>query len=376
MLNGRVIKSCGESLMSRKEKLHVAIAGYGLAGACFHAPLIKSTSGLAVKAIVTRSADKQVQARLDFPDAAIFSGLADMLSAAKALGLDLAVIATPNREHAPQSIACLEAGLAVVVDKPAALNSRECIEMIAASKRGKSLLSVFQNRRWDNDFLTLKKLIEEGRLGKILRFESRFERYRPAPRAGAWRETLGFEEGGGVLFDLGSHLIDQATQLFGKPEQVYAEMNVRRAGVGSDDDSFVALSFPSGVKAHLWTSAIAAAVGCRFRLLGAAGAYEKYGLDPQEEALRSGKTPAAESWGVENPANWGKLTTYDNGDRRELAFETVPGAYQRYYEIMRDALQGLSEVPVAAEDALTTLRIIEAARLSAVSRTPQALLIS
>lgn len=343
---------------------NVAIVGYGLAGATFHAPLIKTTAGLQVAAIVARSQEKQAQARRDFPNALIIEDYSRLLEQ-KETKIDLVVIATPNSEHAPQAKAALECGLAVVVDKPIAVNSQECEELIAISKRQKKLLSVFQNRRWDNDFLTIKELIEKGSLGKILRFESRFERYRPRAKTGAWREKLSAEDGGGLLFDLGSHLIDQATQLFGQPDQIYAETNIRREGVLSDDDSFVALSFPSGVRAQLWTSAIAAAQGHRFRVLGSEGAYEKYGLDPQEDALRAGKTPADQNWGIEPESLSGTLTKYNNGQKIQSVLASVPGSYQNFYAQMRDAMNGLCAVPVAPEDALKNLRIIEAARKTA-----------
>ena len=351
--------------MSRN--FNVAIVGYGLAGKVFHGPLIKWTEGLNVSSIVCRAAEKQEQARKDFPDAKIVSDFAAVLNPAQT---DLVVIATPNTEHTPQALAAMKAGIAVVIDKPAAISAAECRELIECMKQTKMLLSIFQNRRWDNDFLCIKKLIAENKLGKILRYESRFERYRPIPKTDAWREKLGSEEGGGLLFDLGSHLIDQATQLFGKPEQVYAEMNCRRAGVKSDDDSFVALSFESGVKAHLWMSAISASQGHRFRVIGTDGAYEKYGLDPQEESLRQGRTPADADWGTEPEANWAKLTQYDdNGQKILSVVPSLPDTYQCFYETMRDAMRGSCAVPVAVEEALLTLEIIEAARKSAQTKS-------
>ncbi|MBX9686172.1 MAG: Gfo/Idh/MocA family oxidoreductase [Candidatus Obscuribacterales bacterium] len=349
--------------MSKKLPLNVAIVGYGLAGATFHAPLIKSTEGLKVSAIVSRSAEKQAQAKKDFDDLRIFASFEDLLQSAS--DFDLIVIATPNTEHAPQAIAAMQAGLAVVVDKPVAINSGECRDLIACSKKTGSSFSVFHNRRWDNDFLTIKDLLAKNKLGKILRFESRFERYRPQAKPGAWREKIGAEEGGGILFDLGSHLIDQALELFGKPESVYAEMSVRREGVKSDDDSFVALSFPSGVKAHLWMSAISASLAHRFRVLGTEGAYEKYGLDPQEDALRAGLSPLDKDWGKENRNNWGTLTLYPGGEKQSLALESLDGKYQEFYAGMRDAILGKGEVPVRAESALAGLEIIELAQESA-----------
>lgn len=349
--------------MTMQKEFNVAIVGYGLAGATFHAPLIKSTDGLLIKSIVTRSPEKQAQAKEDFPEAEIFSDFETLIKHAE--NIDLCVIATPNKEHMPQALKSLQAGIATVIDKPIATNSAECKELIATSSKSGVLLSVFQNRRWDNDFLTIKKLISEGKLGQILRFESRFERYRPIPKAGGWRETISAEEGGGILFDLGSHLVDQALQLFGKPEQVYAECNIRREGIISDDDSFVALSFPNGVRAHLWMSALSASLGHRFRILGTEGAYEKYGLDPQEDALRAGKTPKYSNWGEEAPSAWGTLSTYENGQQKRCALQTEKGNYLQYYAKMRDAMAGNCALPVEASEALVTMQVIEAARESA-----------
>ncbi|MBX9725364.1 MAG: Gfo/Idh/MocA family oxidoreductase [Candidatus Obscuribacterales bacterium] len=283
------------------------------------------------------------------------------------------VIATPNKDHAPQAKAALELGIATVIDKPVATNAKECEDLIETSKKKNALLSVFQNRRWDNDFLTIKQLIDKGTLGTILRFESRFERYRPAPRAGAWRETVSNEEGGGILFDLGSHLIDQATHLFGQANEVYAEVDVRREGVKSDDDSFVALSFPSGVRAHLWMSAMSASQGHRFRVLGSEGAYEKYGLDPQEDALRAGKTPTDKGWGSEPDTKWGTLTQYIDGFQKQEKLKSQEGCYQNFYEQMKEAIRGNGAVPVNPAEALATLKIIEAARQSAKEKSPLSL---
>lgn len=344
------------------KKINVAIIGYGLAGATFHAPLVKATDGLQIKYIVARSEEKQARARSEHPSADIFADLETLLKHAKDIGL--AVIATPNKEHAPQAMALLNAEIHVVIDKPMALNSQQCADLIDLSEKKGTLLSVFQNRRWDNDFLTIKQLMAKETLGKIIRFESRFERYRPTPKADAWREKLNADEGGGILFDLGSHLIDQATQLFGQPDSVYAEIKKRREGVASDDDAFVALGFPSGVQAHLWMNALTASLGHRFRVLGTEGAYEKYGLDPQEDDLRAGKTPKDVGWGIEKKSAWGNITLHKDGLNITGELETAPGAYQRFYELMREAINGSGDVPVNPVSAMNTLKIIEQARKS------------
>lgn len=343
--------------------LNVAIVGYGLGGKVFHAPLVKSTEGMKVSGIVTRSQEKKDQANTDLPSAEIFGSFEELLF--KADQFDIAVITTPNTEHAPQAIAAMKAGLHVVVDKPVAINSGQCRQMIEVSKATGKLLSVFQNRRWDADFLTVKKLIERGALGKVSRFESRFERWRPQPKPNSWRESSAAEAGGGLLFDLGSHAIDQATYLFGKPTEVYAEMDIRRSGIKSDDDSFVSLSFENGIRAHIWVSLVSASAGPRFRVLGSAGSYTKAGVDPQEEALRNGKTPLDADWGMEPEALWGSLSQYKDDIHIEGKVESLRGCHQKFYELMRDAVKGLGPVPVKAEEALQTMEIIELARNSA-----------
>ncbi|MGZ3598705.1 MAG: Gfo/Idh/MocA family oxidoreductase [Ktedonobacterales bacterium] len=342
--------------------VRVGIVGYGLAGSVFHAPLVSSTPGMAVAAIVTGDPERQARARRDYPNVTLHTTADEML--ADPSKLDLVVVAAPNRAHVPVGLAALEAGLPVVIDKPLAPSTNDAERLIQAAKQRGKLLSVFQNRRWDNDFLTVRKLIDADLLGAVTRFESRFERFRPTLKGG-WRERGEPEEGGGLLFDLGAHLIDQALVLFGWPTSVYAEMSVRREGALVDDDTFVALRFAGGEVAHLWMSVIPRQLGPRLRLVGMRGVYEKQELDPQEEALRTGMRPGDEGWGEEPRERWGHLVT----SVEDVAFDghvgTVPGSYETYYALMRDALVHGGPPPVTAESSLATLRIIEAARESA-----------
>lgn len=343
--------------------LRVALIGYGLAGSVFHAPLIAATAGLSVSAIVTSSPARQQQARQDFPAAEILPDAATLwLQASR---YDLAVIATPNRTHVPLGMAALHAGLPVVIDKPLAASVADAEQLLILSQQTGKLLTVFQNRRWDNDFLTVRQLLADGLLGRVTRFESRFDRYRAEPRAGAWRESAAVEEAGGLLFDLGSHLIDQAVQLFGPPQQVYAEMEQQRPGAQVDDDTFVALAFEHGVHAHLWMSVVARRAGPRFRVSGLRGTYEKWGLDPQEEALRVGRRPGEPAWGQEPREQWGRLSTDVGGIHFDGTVETLHGSYERYYALLREALVTGGAAPVDSLDALQTLQIIEAAQQSA-----------
>ncbi len=353
--------------MTETSPLRVGIIGYGLAGAVFHAPLVASTPGMTVAAIVTGNPTRQKRARRDFPAAAIHA-TADQLLANPAL-LDLVVVATPNRFHVPLGIAALEAGLPVVIDKPMAPAVSEAERLLAVAQRTGKLLTVFQNRRWDNDFLTIRRLIAADLLGPIVRLESRFDRFRPVPRAGAWRERPEPEEAGGLLFDLGAHLIDQALLLFGPPTSVYAEVDVRRAGALIDDDTFVALRFEGGQVAHLWGSVIPRRPGPRFRVIGLRGIYEKHGLDPQEDALRNGARPGDEGWGREPRERWGHLVTEIDGLVTESRIETLPGSYETFYSVLRDALLSGDHPPVDPAESLAALRVIEAARESARTGT-------
>ncbi len=341
--------------------LRVAVIGYGLAGSVFHAPLITSTPGMRVAAIVTSNTTRQQQAHQSYPDAAI---LGDAEEVWHPSSYDLVVVAASNRSHVPLGLAALQAGLPVVIDKPMAALLADAQSLLEASKRSGKLLSVFQNRRWDNDFQTVRRLLDSDMLGTITRYESHYDRYRPVPKQGAWRESADPADAGGLLYDLGSHLIDQALVLFGKPVSVYAESAQRRPGAQVDDDSFIALQFASGICAHLWMSVVARIPGPRFRVSGLRGTYEKWGLDPQEDALREGQRPGSANWGIEPKERWGHLTTEVGNLHFDGPIETLPGAYEQYYALLRDALVSGGPLPVDPADAVEALRVLEAAQTS------------
>jgi scyllo-inositol 2-dehydrogenase (NADP+) len=345
--------------------LRVAIIGYGLAGSVFHAPLIAATHGMTVSAIVTSNPERRQRAHSAYPSAAILTSAEQIWQDAS--GYDLVVVASPNRTHVPLGIAAMQAGLPVVIDKPAAPSAADAERLIATSKSTGKLLTVFQNRRWDNDFLTIRQLLasEPDLLGLVVRFESWYQRYRPQPRPGAWRELPDSGEAGGLLFDLGSHLIDQALLLFGQPSRVYAEVEVRRPGALVDDDTFVALEFANGVRAHLWMGVLTRIPGPRMRITGLRGMYEKWGLDPQEDALNAGKRPGDAGWGQEPRELWGRLSTDVDKLHFDGPVETLPGAYETFYTLLHDALLSGGKPPVDPADAVITLRVIEAARESA-----------
>ncbi|GHF36628.1 oxidoreductase [Streptomyces mashuensis] len=350
--------------MAASPSFRVGLIGYGLAGSAFHAPLVAATDGLALDTVVTSDPGRQAQARDRYPDVRVADTAEALLD--RAGELDLVVIASPNRTHVPLARAALEAGLPVVVDKPLAATAAEARDLAALADRRGLLLSAFQNRRWDNDFLTVRRLVADGALGRVQRFESRFERWRPQPKGG-WRESGDPAEIGGILYDLGSHLVDQALTLFGRATTVYAESDVRRPGAEADDDTFIALTHASGVRSHLWMSATAAQLGPRFRVLGTTAGYVKYGLDPQEAALREGLRPdGPHPWGEEPPGSWGRLGSGESpltGGGEPVP--TVPGDYPAYYAAIAHSLRTGARPPVTAEEAAEALAVLEAARLSA-----------
>ena len=336
--------------------LRVGLVGYGVAGSVFHAPLIAATPGLVLHTVVTGDAGRQAEAAARYPGVRAV-GSVDALWAERP---DLVVIASPNRTHAPLAEAALRAGIATVVDKPMTGTAAEAVALAELAQEQGLLLSVFHNRRWDNDFLTLRSLLASGELGAVRRFESRYERWRPALKGG-WRESGDPAEVGGLLYDLGSHLVDQALTLFGPVRTVYAEAAAVRPGAEADDDTFVALEHAGGVRSHLWMSAVAAQQGPRLRVSGSTAAYVKYGLDPQEAALREGARPGATpAWGTEPASAWGML-----GDGPGRPFPTLPGDYPAYYAGIAAALRDGTAPPVTAREAIAVLDVLEAARRSA-----------
>ncbi|NBM16781.1 Gfo/Idh/MocA family oxidoreductase [Streptomyces sp. GC420] len=344
--------------------LRVGLVGYGLAGSVFHAPLISATDGLVLDTVVTSNPERQRQAAAEFPDVRFADSPAELWR--RAGELDLIVIASPNKTHVPVATAALHAGLPVVVDKPVAATAAEARTLAALAEERGVLLSVFQNRRWDNDFRTLQQLIADGTLGEVQRFESRFERWRPQPKGG-WRESGDPRELGGLLYDLGSHVVDQALVLFGPAVRVYAESDVRRPGAEADDDTFIALAHENGVRSHLHVSATTAQLGPRFRVLGSTAGYVKYGLDPQEGALRDGLRPmAGVPWGEEPESCWGHVGADESpltGGGKPVP--TLPGDYLAFYTGIATALRDGTAPPVTAYEAAAALEVLEAARASA-----------
>jgi scyllo-inositol 2-dehydrogenase (NADP+) len=346
----------------------VGLVGYGLSARILQRPLIEA-AGMNIVAAVTH----QVQAlRQTLPEAVALPDLATLLALPR---LDLVVIATPNQLHFPQALAALEAGKHVVIDKPMALDGRECEQLIeAATARGRAL-TVFQNRRWDSDFLTLRQLIARDALGPIVSFEARWDRYRPSV-PDRWRERA--DHGGGVLYDLGAHLIDQALCLFGQPEWIEAEVFSQRQGA-LVDDAFQIRMGQGTRRIVLGSSSIAADASLRYTVHGLKASFRKFGLDVQEQQLRDGLSVDDPAFGVEPPAQWGTLIP--GALARTTA--TTPGPVQaergnwsEFYRILRHRLEsdpGTSQLPVPAGEAAAVIRLIEAARASSATGCRQTL---
>lgn len=345
--------------MAGDKRFRVGLIGFGLGGAFFHAPLIQATPGLALTHVVTGNAERRAQALGDVPGVTVVSDAEALWNS----DLDLVVISTPNRSHVPLALRALSAGFAVVIDKPFALSAQDARQVIDLAYAKKRPVSAYHIRRWDSECLTLRGLMARGELGHILRFESRLERWRPAPKGG-WKERGVAEAGGGLLYDIGSHLIDQALYLFGPVTEVYAELDQRRKTVDSDDDVFVALTHRNGVRSHLWASVFSAQPGPRLRAMGDSGAFVKQSGDIQEAALRAGKQPGQPGWGEEPPERWGIFS--DGVDQR--AVKSEPGAYQDFYAGMVRCLRDGAPPPVDAGDAVLGLEIIAAARRSVAEK--------
>jgi scyllo-inositol 2-dehydrogenase (NADP+) len=340
----------------------VAIVGYGLSGRHFHAPLIAATPGLQVASVVTSNQTRGQQVASDHPGASVVTRPEDLWRSPAAP--ELVVVASPNDAHVAVASAAIEHRVPVVVDKPLAVTADEAESLVDQAERAGVLLTVFQNRRWDTDQLTLRRLLAEDALGTVTRYESRFERWRPEADPQKWRENQAPERGGGVLLDLGSHLVDQAVVLFGPVSHVYAEIDARR-GTDGDDDVFIALRHARGTISHLWASAVAPSPGPRLRVQGTAGGFVVSGLDPQEAALRNGVRPdLAPDWG--QPAEWerGRLVAGD----QSVPVPPEPGNWPRFYALLADALHNGGPPPVDPHDAAATLRLLEAARQSAARR--------
>ncbi|MBV8041581.1 oxidoreductase [Pluralibacter sp.] len=329
------------------DTIRVGLIGYGYASKTFHAPLISGTPGMTLAAVFSSD---ETKVKADWPTVKVVSDPRNLFNDPD---IDLIVIPTPNDTHYPLAKAALEAGKHVVVDKPFTVTLSQARELDSLAHSVGRLLSVFHNRRWDSDFLTIKALIAEGALGEITWFESHFDRYRPQVR-NRWREQGG--PGSGIWYDLGPHLLDQAISLFGLPVSLTVDLAQLRPGAQSTDYFHAVLAYPQR-RVVLHATLLAAAETARYIVHGSRASYVKYGLDPQEDRLKSGERPPLEDWGYD--MRDGVVTRVEGEDRVEETWLTVPGNYPAYYAGIRDALNGNAENPVPASQAIQIMELIE-----------------
>ena len=337
------------------QPINVGLIGFGFAGRTFHAPVIRAVAGLRLATILQRKGN---DAANRYPDVRIARTTEELLASDS---IHLVVIATPNPSHFDLARQCLLAGRHVVIDKPFATTYADAAELVSLADKCGRLLSVYQSRRFDGDFKTVRNLLQSEALGRVVLYESHYDRYRLQLRPGAWREQAG--PGNGVFFDLGPHLIDQALTLFGTPEAVSADVRVERDGAVVDDAFDVTLFYPR-LRAQLRGTMLASKPGPHFVIHGTKGSYIKRGLDPQEEALKRGETPGGPEWGKESPEAWGTLSLVEGDKITERAVPTEPGDYRQYYENVRDTILGKATLAVTPQAALSVMRVLELAHQS------------
>jgi len=338
------------------DSIRVGLIGYGYAGKTFHAPLIAGTPGMTLAAVSSSDAAK---VHADWPNVPVVSEPKHLFNDPN---IDLIVIPTPNDTHFPLAKAALEAGKHVVVNKPLTVTLSQARELEALAKSLGRLLSVFHNRRWDSDFLTVKALLSEGTLGEIAYYESHFDRYRPQVR-NRWREQAG--PGSGIWYDLAPHLLDQAVNLFGLPVSMTVDLAQLRPGAQATDYFHAVLSYPQR-RIILHGTMLAAAESARYILHGTRGSYVKFGLDPQEDRLKNGERLPQEDWGYD--MRDGVVTRAEGETLVEETLLTLPGNYPAYYAAIRDALNGSGENPVPASQAIQIMELIELGTESAKHR--------
>lgn len=345
---------------SNPSRLKVGLIGYGYAGKTFHAPLIAAVPALDLAAVASSDAAK-VQA--DWPGVVVHSTPAELIARDD---LDLVVIATPNDTHHPLARAALLAGRHVVVDKPFTLTLDDGRELVALARKRRRVLSVFHNRRWDGDFLTLQRLVRDGALGRVVEMSSRHDRFRPDVRV-RWRESAG--PGAGLWFDIGPHLLDQALQLFGRPRAIALERDLTRDGALADDWFHASLRYDR-LHVHLHAGMLVVASAPRFAVHGTFGSFTKEGLDAQEDALKAGARPtwpAQPGWGVD-PGRATLVTRADDGALSTSEIEMQPGAHMAFFAGVAAAIRNEAPNPVPPQEALDVMALIELGIASAAQR--------
>ena len=341
--------------------IDVGLIGFGLAGRAFHAPVISAVPGLRLAAILQRRGSEAAAA---YPNARIVRSIEELLAIPD---MRLVVIATPNETHYRFARQCLAAGRDVVVDKPFTTTLDEAVDLVKFAEQSGRLLAVYQNRRYDGDFQAILQLVAAGTLGRIVRFETRYDRFRPLLRPNTWREQA--VPGAGILFDIAPHLIDHALLLFGRPQAVTADVRAEREGALADDAFDIMLHYPNNLRATLGSSILAAAQRPRFLLFGTKGSFTKQTFDPQENNLRRGEIPKDAPWGAEPEENWGLLTLPNaDGTTTQRRIPSATGDYRDYYANVRDTLLGRATPAVSLQQALDVMQVLELARESSAAR--------
>lgn len=348
------------TMESMSDTINVGLIGFGLAGRAFHAPVISAVPGLRLAAILQRTGSEAAQA---YPNARVVRSLDELLAIPE---IRLIVIATPNDTHYSFAHQCLAAGCDVLVDKPFTTTMAEALDLIQFAKRCGRLLTVYQSRRYDGDFQGILQLAAAGTLGRIVRFETHYDRFRPNFKPNAWREQK--VPGAGILFDIAPHLIDHAMQLFGVPEAITADIRNERGGAA--DDAFdIMLHYPNSLRAALGSSILAAAPRARFVVFGDKATFTKTSFDPQEIRLRFGNIPKEGPWGAEPEENWGVLTQVNaDGTPSSRRIPSAATDYRDYYSNLRDALLGRAEPAVTHQQMIDIMRALELARDSSNQR--------
>lgn len=342
-----------------ENKIRVGLIGFGIGGQLFHAPVFTTVKDLELVAIRAIKPDQVLAARTKYPNAKIVNTPEEICNDSD---VDLVVISTPNTAHHQLATMALEAGKHVVIDKPITVTSAEADDLIALAGNRKLILSVYHNRRFDSDYQTVKKIIDNGLLGQMVEIESRYDRFRNYLKPGAWREED--SPGAGILYDLGSHLIDQIQDLLGLPEAITADLRKQRTGAEAIDNFEVIFHYP-GIKATVKAGMLVRETLARFVVLGTQGSFVKYGMDVQEEALKAGHTrQTLANWGIEPAAIWGTLNTEINQHHFVGKIESEKGDYAAYYQNICDAINGTHDLIVTAWQARNTIRIIELAMQS------------
>lgn len=336
-------------------KIQVGLASFGMSGKVFHAPILTHHPGFQLSKIVERSKN---EASKIYPNISSVRSFDELLDDEQ---IELIVVNTPDHTHFEYAHKALEAGKHVIVEKPFTRTVGQSEDLLNLAVRQNRVLSVFQNRRWDGDFLTVRKILDNEWLGRLVEFESYYMRYRNYIQPDTWKESAAL--GIGITYNLGSHMIDQAVTLFGMPEAVWADIDGMRTGSEIDDYYHIKLIYPD-VKVTLKASYLVREEGARFTLHGTHGSFLKYGLDPQEEMLKQGGDPSAPDWGKEPETQWGILNAEINGMHLRGKVETVAGNYAAFYDNIYDAIRNGAELEVTPEQAISVIQLIEAARES------------